>query len=176
MGECESVITDAHSTAYILKDKVKNLYERTVRYPGHWQQMNVLSELGFFDNDAITVDGLRITPRAFTEKILAPKMVGNSNEDITVLRVEVSGVKDGRSTKYTWQMVDFYDHGRNITSMAKTTAIAAALMAKWIAKKKVSETGVIPIESIIVGERFEPFIEEMKRLGINIDFNEEVLV
>ncbi|PUB11950.1 saccharopine dehydrogenase family protein [Paenisporosarcina sp. OV554] len=174
VGVCESVITDAHSTAYILKDKVKHLYERTVRYPGHWQQMNVLSELGFFDNDAISVDGVRITPRAFTEKILAPKMVGNSNEDITVLRVEVSGMKDGKSTKYTWEMVDFYDHGRNITSMAKTTAIPAALMAKWIAMKNITETGVIPIESIIVRERFEPFIEEMKSLGITIEFNEAV--
>jgi lysine 6-dehydrogenase len=176
VGVCESVITDAHSTAYILKDKVKHLYERTVRYPGHWEKMNVLSELGFFDNDAISVDGLTITPRAFTEKILAPKMAGNSNEDITVLRVEVSGMKDGKSIKYIWEMVDFYDPGRNITSMAKTTAIPAALMAKWIALKNISETGVIPIESIIVRERFEPFIEEMKRLGINIEFNEEVFV
>jgi lysine 6-dehydrogenase len=174
VGICESIITDAHSTAYVLKDKVKNLYERTVRYPGHWGKMNVLSELGFFDNDPISVDGLSITPRSFTEKILAPKMVGNTNEDITVLRVEVRGIKDGRSTKYTWQMVDFYDHGRNITSMAKTTAIPAALVAKWIALKKITETGVIPIETIIVRERFEPFLNEMSRLGINIDFNEEV--
>ncbi|MGB2993617.1 MAG: saccharopine dehydrogenase C-terminal domain-containing protein [Paenisporosarcina sp.] len=174
VGVCESVITDAHSTAYILKDKVKHLYERTVRYPGHWGKMNVLSELGFFDNDAISVDGMTITPRVFTEKILAPKMLGRSNEDITVLRVEVRGMKDKKATKYTWQMVDLYDHGRNITSMAKTTAIPAALMAKWIALKTITETGVVPIESLIVRERFQPFIEEMSRLGININFNEEV--
>ncbi|MGB5946435.1 saccharopine dehydrogenase family protein [Paenisporosarcina sp.] len=174
VGVCESVITDAHSTAYILKDKVKHLYERTVRYPGHWGKMNVLSELGFFDNDAISVDGMTITPRVFTEKILAPKMLGRSNEDITVLRVEVRGMKDKKATKYTWQMVDLYDHGRNITSMAKTTAIPAALMAKWIALKTITETGVAPIESLIVRERFQPFIEEMSRLGININFNEEV--
>jgi lysine 6-dehydrogenase len=117
---------------------------------------------------------MTITPRVFTEKILAPKMLGRSNEDITVLRVEVRGMKDKKATKYTWQMVDLYDHGRNITSMAKTTAIPAALMAKWIALKTITETGVVPIESLIVRERFQPFIEEMSRLGINIDFNEEV--
>ena len=69
VGNCEAVITDAHSTAYMLKDKVKNLYEKTVRYPGHWEKMNVLGELGFLDNHPITVEGIPITPRAFAERI-----------------------------------------------------------------------------------------------------------
>ena len=77
-------------------------------------------------------------------------MLGASHEDVTVLRVEVSGVKDGKPTKLTWEMVDLYDHERKITSMAKTTAIPAAIMAKWIACKKIIETGVVPIESLIV--------------------------
>ncbi|MDY0394986.1 saccharopine dehydrogenase C-terminal domain-containing protein [Virgibacillus halophilus] len=48
VGECEAVITDAHSAAHTLKDKVKNIYEKTVRYAGHWSKMSVLAELGFF--------------------------------------------------------------------------------------------------------------------------------
>lgn len=176
VGACEAVITDAHSTAYILKDKVKNLYEKTVRYPGHWEKMNVLGELGFLDNIPITVAGVTITPRAFAEQILAPKMQGASHEDVTVLRVEVSGIKDGKPTKFTWEMVDLYDHKRKITSMAKTTAIPAAIMAKWIACKRIVETGVVPIESLIVRERFQPFMEELNNLGIQIDFKEDILL
>ena len=176
VGNCEAVITDAHSTAYVLKDKVKNLYEKTVRYPGHWGKMNVLGELGFLDSDPITVSGITIRPRAFAEQILTPKMLGASHEDVTVLRVEVSGLKDGISTKLTWEMVDLYDHERKITSMAKTTAIPAAIMAKWIACKKVIETGVVPIESLIVQERFHPFMEELSNSGIQIDFREDNLL
>lgn len=175
VGDCESVITDAHSTAFILKDRVKNLYEKTVRYPGHWVKMNVLSELGFLDNNPILVHGITTTPRAFAERILAPKMIGASNEDITVMRVEVSGFKDGKSIKHTWEMVDLYDHKRKITSMAKTTAIPAALTAKWIALKKITETGVIPIESLIVRERFQPFLDELNSLGIEITYKEDNL-
>ena len=37
----------------------------------------------------LIVDGITTTPRAFAEKVLTPKMVGDSNEDITVVRVEV---------------------------------------------------------------------------------------
>ncbi|MER2262927.1 MAG: saccharopine dehydrogenase C-terminal domain-containing protein [Psychrobacillus sp.] len=176
VGDCESVITDAHSTAYVLKDKVKNLYEKTVRYPGHWDKMNVLGELGFLDNKPITVAGVTTTPRAVAEQILAPKMVGASQEDITVLRVEVSGMKEGQATKFTWEMVDIYDHGRNITSMAKTTAIPAAILAKWIASGRIIETGVVPVESLIVRERFEPFMEELRNLGIHIGFKEDVVI
>ncbi|MEK4523089.1 saccharopine dehydrogenase C-terminal domain-containing protein [Psychrobacillus sp. FSL W7-1493] len=175
VGNCEAVITDAHSTAYILKDKVKNLYEKTVRYPGHWGKMNVLGELGFLDNTPIKVAGVTITPRAFAEQVLAPKMIGASHEDVTVLRVEVSGTKDGKSTKLTWEMVDLYDHERNITSMAKTTAIPAAIMAKWIANKKIRETGVVPIEILIINERFQPFMDELFNLGIQIEFSEEII-
>ena len=152
LGVCETVITDAHSTAFMLKDKVKNLYEKTVRYPGHWEKMRVLSELGFLDADPTNSRWNHDYARAFAEKVLTPKMIGDSNEDITVVRVEVSGVKDGKSTKYTWEMIDGYDHERNITSMAKTTALPAALMANWIAMGKITETGVVPIESLIIRE------------------------
>ena len=168
VGLCETVVTDAHSTAFTLKDKVKNLYEKTVRYPGHWGKMNVLAELGFLDKDPITVDGITTTPRAFAEKILAPKMVGESNEDITVVRVEVSGIKGGEPTKYTWEMVDLYDHDRQITSMAKTTAIPAALTAKWISMQRITETGIVPLENLIILERFQPFLDEMYSYGIDI--------
>ncbi|WP_019414873.1 saccharopine dehydrogenase family protein [Paenisporosarcina sp. TG20] len=175
VGICETVITDAHSTAFSLKDKVKNLYEKTVRHPGHWGKMKILSELGFLDKDPVELNGISITPIAFAEKILAPKLLGTSNEDITVMRVEVSGVKNGNSTRYIWEMIDLYDNERKITSMAKTTAIPAALIAKWIASKKITETGVIPIESLIVRERFQPFLDEIRNSGIDIKFQEEVI-
>ena len=176
VGDCETVITDAHSTTFVLKDKVRNLYEKTVRYPGHWGKMKILNELGFLDNSPITVDGITTTPRTFAKKILASKMIGDSIEDITVMRVVVRGLKNGKSTKHTWEMVDLYDHERKITSMAKNTAIPAALTAKWIAMKKITETGVIPIESLIVQERFQPFFNELNILGIEIDYKEEKII
>ena len=57
--------------------------------------MRVLNELGFLDMDPIEINGITTTPRALSEKVLVPKMSGDSTEDITVVRVEVSGVKDG---------------------------------------------------------------------------------
>ncbi|PAV30843.1 L-lysine dehydrogenase [Virgibacillus profundi] len=174
VGECEAVITDAHSTAYTLKGKVKKLYEKTLRYAGHWDKMSVLAELGFFDEEKINIDGKSLSPRKFTEKILEPKLRGKSNEDITVIRVTIKGKKDGKNITYTWEMVDFYDHKRSITSMAKTTAVPAMLMAKWILNGKVKERGVVPIEKLIVGDRFDLFINELSQKGIKINHYEKV--
>ena len=56
--------------------------------------------------------------------------------------------------------------------MAKTTALPAALVARWIADKKLTDTGVVPIENLIVNSKFDLFSEELKGLGINIEFNE----
>jgi len=170
VGECEAVITDAHSTAYTLKEKVNNLYEKTVRYPDHWSKMKTLAELGFLDEKTIVVEGMEMSPRKVTEAILAPQLKGKSNEDITVVRVTVKGWKNGKPVQYEWEMVDFYDHNRQITSMAKTTSIPAMLMAKWIAEGKVEERGIVPPESIIVGDRFQPFIEELTEYGIHFKF------
>lgn len=171
VGDCEAVITDAHSTAYTLKTKVNNLYEKTVRYPEHWSKMKTLAELGFLDEKPIVVEGMEVSPRKMTEAILAPQLKGKSNEDITVVRVTVKGLKNGKPAQYEWEMVDFYDQTRQITSMAKTTSIPAMLMAKWIAEGKVLERGIVPPESIIVGDRFQPFIEELAEYGIHFNFS-----
>lgn len=172
IGECEAVVTDAHSAAYTLKDKVKHLYEKTVRYSGHWRKMAVLAELGFLDQEPIEVNGHLVSPAKLTEKILEPKLHGQSNEDITVLRVTTKGRKDGVNTTYTWEMIDFYDHDRNITSMAKTTAIPAMLVANWIANDRIKEKGIVPVEKIMIGERFDPFLSELNEYGIDIKFQE----
>ncbi|TCP21159.1 lysine 6-dehydrogenase [Scopulibacillus darangshiensis] len=170
VGDCEAVITDAHSAAYTLKDKVNRLYEKTVRYKGHWEKMGVLAELGFLDDTPIDVDGISISPRKFSTAVLEPQMKGQSGEDITVLRVVTKGKKNGEQTWFKWEMVDFFDHERGITSMAKTTAMPAMVMAQWIAAGKVTERGVIPIEKIIIGDHFKPFLSALRARGIDITF------
>lgn len=171
IGACEAVITDAYSTAYTLKDKVDQLYEKTVRYAGHWEKVQTLVELGFLNDTPIENNDSHISPRTFTEKILAPNLAGKSVEDVTVLRVEVNGFKKGKAYTYQWEMIDFYDKKRQITSMAKTTAIPATIIATWIAEGRITETGVLPPEQVIIGDRFQPFMETLTIKGIEIKFN-----
>lgn len=173
VGDCEAVVTDAHSVAYTLKGKVKRLYEKTVRYKGHWEKMNVLAELGFLDETPVDVDGTPVSPQRLAIPLLERKMKGGSNEDITVLRVTVTGTRGGKKTKLEWEMVDMYDGERQITSMAKTTGFPAVLLAEWLAEGKLAKRGVAAIEDVIIGEHFDPFVAELGNRGIRISFKEE---
>ncbi|MDZ5474077.1 saccharopine dehydrogenase C-terminal domain-containing protein [Bacillus sp. 31A1R] len=170
VGECEAVITDAHSVAFTLKNKVKRLYEKTVRYKGHWDKMAVLAELGFLDEDEVIIEGMKVCPRKLSMAILEPKMKGESNEDITVLRVTVKGKKDGKSVKLEWEMVDLYDNEKNITSMARTTGYPAVILTEWLANGTLKQSGVVSIEELIIGDYFDPFMEELKQRNIHIKF------
>src|SRR5699024_9813627 len=170
VGACEAVITDAHSTAYTLKDKAKKVYEKTVRYKGHWEKMGVLAELGFFSEEKIDVEGTLISKMKMTEKIVEPHLRGDSNKDITALRVTAEGKKDGKRLTHIWEMVDHYDEMRDITSMAKTTAMPAVLVAERIINGEIQNTGVIPVEEIIIGEQFDPFIKDLQKKGIHISY------
>lgn len=170
VGACEAAYSDAHSVPYTLGDKVKRLAEKTVRYKGHFGKMKVLQELGFFNEESVAVDGHSVSPRQMTMAVLEPQIQGESKEDITVMRVLATGTKDGNPVRHEWTMVDFFDQLRGYTSMARTTGFPALIVAEWLAKGKLPERGFFAPEQLLVGERFEPFIEELAREGITFNY------
>ena len=176
VGKCEAVYSDAHSVAYTLKDKVNRIYEKTIRYKGHFEKMAVLKELGFLNEEPVTVDGIQVNPRNLTMALLEPQLKGATNEDITVVKVTVSGIKDGQYKKVEWNMIDHYDHEKNITSMAKTTSMPAIILAEWIAEGKVNHIGVVTPEEIIIDDFFDPFLNELSNKGIHIEANDTTSV
>ena len=172
VGECEAVYSDAHSVAYTLKDKVNRIYEKTIRYKGHFEKMAVLSDLGFLNEEPVTIDGIEVSPRNLTMALLEPQLKGATNEDVTVIRVTVTGLKDGQHKQIEWNMIDHYDHEKDITSMAKTTSMPAVILAEWIAKGKVNHIGVVTPEEIIIDDFFNPFLNELSNKGIHIEVND----
>lgn len=169
VGECEAVFTDAGTLPYTLRHKVKRVYEKTVRYKGHWSKMSALAELGFLNDSTVEVDGAAVSPLQVTKRLLAPLMKGASQEDITVARVIVNGLKGGKTARMQWEMIDQYDPRRNMTSMARTTGFPAAIVAEWLAEGRIAERGVLTPEQIVTGDRFDLFISALKAEGITID-------
>ena len=168
VGECEAVITDAHSVAYTLAGRIKTLYEKTVRYRGHWQKMQTLAELGYFADTPIDVNGQSVSPRRFSMALLGPQMKGASNEDITVLRVTVTGTADGRPVRHEWEMVDLYDRKRSMPSMTKTTGFPVVIFARWLAEGSVPERGVLAPEQLLATHRFDAFLSELAACGVEV--------
>ena len=129
--------------------KVPNMKEKTLRYPGHIEKMAVLRETGFFSEEEIEVNGVRVSPRALTAKLLFPMWKLPPGEgDITVMKIIVEGKKAGRKTRVTYDLFDTYDAVNGVHSMARTTGYTATAAVRLVAKGMWDQRGVFAPEML----------------------------
>lgn len=144
------------------------MIEKTLRYPGHIEIMRVLRETGFFDKEEIEIKGVKISPLDFTSKLLFPKWkLQEGEEDITVMKVIVEGVKDNKLVTYTYDLLDGYDATTQVHSMARTTGYTATMAVRMLAQGLYKKTGVSAPEFIGQNSECVNFIlEGLKERGI----------
>ncbi|HEX9429124.1 MAG TPA: saccharopine dehydrogenase C-terminal domain-containing protein, partial [Candidatus Bathyarchaeia archaeon] len=111
VGKLEYFLTDGLGSLPRSFPKVREMYELTLRYPGHADMMNVLRVLGFFDRRRLQVDGFEIEPRKLSLALLKDAMSLGGPEDLLALRAEVEGGAGGRR-KVMYEVLDYYDGRR----------------------------------------------------------------
>jgi len=126
-----------------------NMIEKTLRFEGHISKIAVLRDLGLFEKKEIDVKGQMVSPLDMTTKLLFPKWkLEEGEEDITVMKVIIEGEKDGKKTKYVYDLYDEYDPITKTHSMARTTGYTATMALRMLAKGLYSQTGVSAPEFI----------------------------
>lgn len=131
-----------------------NLVEKTMRYPGHAEKMALLRDTGFFSTEPVRIGDVDIRPMDLTAALLFPLwQMSDVDEDVTVMRVTVEGVKDGRNLRYTYDLLDRFDKETRTTSMARTTGYTATVAARMLIEGIFEKQGVFPPE--IVGRDAE---------------------
>ena len=154
------------STLSISFPELETLEYKTIRYPGHAKKMKLLVDLNLTRVDyEVEVDGKTINPRSVLLKVLEPIVELKDKDDVTLLRVIVSGEKELKPTTYTYEMVTFKDSTKNVTAMARATANTISVVAQMIASGLLTKRGVFPPEQIVPGDIY---IEEMKKRGVVI--------
>ena len=129
--------------------KVANMKEKTMRYPGHIEKMAVLRATGFFGTEPIDVGGAKVRPVDVTAKLLFPMWKLQPGEaDITVMRVIVEGTKNGKRTRWTYDLFDTFDAETGVHSMARTTGYTATAAVRMLGKGMFTDKGVFPPELI----------------------------
>jgi lysine 6-dehydrogenase len=167
--DMEAFLTDGVATLlYTMKGRVKVMDEKTVRYPGHAKQIRTLIETGLVSTRPVKVDGAKIIPRKFLSAILGPKLLLGKEKDVTLLRVTVTGTKDGSGVKHEYEMVDYFDEVERATSMARTTAYTGAIAAMLLAEGRISEKGIVPPESAFVGPTFKTLFRRLAEKNVRI--------
>lgn len=145
---------------------LKTLEYKTIRYPGHAEKFKLLVDLNLTKKDyTVEVDGKQISPRDVLLKVLDPIVELGDKDDAVLLRVFVSGNKDGMKTTYVYEMVTYKDKKRNITAMARATATTISIVAQMIGAGTIQKRGVYPPEQIVPGDLY---IEQLKRRDVFI--------
>ena len=169
VGKCECFYTDGLSTLIQTIRKVREMDEKTIRWPGHAQQIKTLIDCGLLATKPVTYHNLSISPREFVSKALSEKLALGKERDLTLLRVEVSGRKNGRRIRHRYQMIDHYDNRRGITSMARTTAFPCSIAAEILASGRIRQKGLVPPEIAFKGDLRDELLGYVAARGMDIE-------
>ncbi|MBS7611905.1 saccharopine dehydrogenase family protein [Candidatus Bathyarchaeota archaeon] len=165
VGKLEAFYTDGVRTLHHSIKCVENMWEKTLRYPGHAEKIRLLRDLGFFNEEPI--DG--ISPRSLTIKVFERKLSVPNIKDLVAMKVEVDGIKNSQETCYSYFLLDYYDEKKKVTAMGRTTAYTASAVIQLLAKKEIGEIGIIPPERLGMNEKyFGRIIKELEKDGIRI--------
>ncbi len=150
VGTLEAFNTDGlRSMARTYLGCIPHMKEKTLRYPGHIEQMRVLREMGLFGTDPVDVKGTSIIPRDLVAKLMFPMWTYQPGEaDLTVMRVEATGSRKSAELTVRFDVLDKLDPATGFTSMARTTAFPCAIMAREVLAGRFSPRGVIVPEFI----------------------------
>ena len=144
---------------------IPNMKEKTLRYPGHVEYIQVLKESGFFDKNLIDVKGMKVSPLEFTSQVLFKEWKLEDGElEMTVMRVRIKGINSfGVKEEITYYLYDEFDVETGISSMSRTTGYTATAAANMLLDTVFDEKGVFPPE--LVGRREVCFNYIMKYLN-----------
>ena len=149
VGTLESFNSDGLRSIIHTMPHIKNMKEKTLRYPGHVEYIRVLKESGFFHDEPIFENGQSALD--VTSKILFKEWKLNENEEeLTVMRVTIEGVN--KDTKHreniSFDLYDEFDHETKISSMARTTGYTATAAVNMYLDGLVSKKGILPPELV----------------------------
>ncbi len=170
IGTLESFNSDGLRSLIHTMPHIPNMKEKTLRYPGHIEYIQVLKKSGFFDTNKIEIHGTKISPLDFTNKILFKEwFLEDNEEEVTVMKITMKGINEnGESERVIYNLHDEFCQKTQTSSMARTTGYTATAAAHLILNKLFNEKGVFPPE--LVGKHkvcFDFVLEYLKDRNVN---------
>ena len=155
IGCLEAAVTSGglSTMPWTFEGKIDLLENKTLRYPGHWDEMIAYRQLGLFSENKVDFNGLKISPREFYHTLLEPQIYQENPTDICIMRTQSIGYVKDQKTRKTVECVERYDKNTNFLAMEKWTGFHASMVMQHIMNKKVS-LGAHPIENAMKGTDF----------------------
>ncbi len=145
---------------------LSNIGRYAMRWPGHCAFWKTIVDLHLLDSDPVMVDGVAVVPQHFMAAAMAPHLLyADDEQDVTLVRVEVKGLKNGEQKHLVYQMVDKRDLETGFMSMNRTVGFTVSIGAVMIGSGQLTKRGLLsPVNDI----PFERFVQELAARNIEI--------
>lgn len=165
IGVLEAFVTGgATSTApWTHEGRVGRYIYKTLRFPGHYEKIRALKDLGLLDERPVRVDGASVVPRRLFTALAEPRLRFPGDRDQVVLRVLVGGRKNGRPAVVSY---DLWEKGSaEWSAMQKAAGFSAAVILAMLVGGAVTARGAAPLE-----QKFPAVavIDALRRRGLTI--------
>jgi len=168
IGMLEAFVTDGLGSSIYTLNHLKQLDERTLRYPGHAEKIKFLLEAGFFDDRKIRLPEGAVAPVDISEHVLRTLLTKGDPRDVTVMRVKTTGWRDGRRVSTTFELVDHYNEKNEISSMGRTTGFTAAIVARMLGRGEIDGIGVLPPETCLGQHGTSRLLSQLSDKGVAV--------
>lgn len=169
VGTLEAFNSDGLRSLIETLNKIPNMKEKTLRYPGHIKMIQALKAAGFFEMEPIQVNGADVVPFDFTSEMLFKSWKLNpEDEEFTIMRIIIQGEENGVRKEIVYDVFDEYDKVEKLSSMARTTGFTATAAANMVLEGVFTEKGMFPPE--LVGKHeacYNYFLHYLKERNIN---------
>lgn len=143
-----------------MKNRVRNLDYKTIRYPGHMAIFAGLHAIGLMNE--VPVNG--VVPREFTERLLESALT-DDDTDVVLVRVIIDGKKEGKKARLVFEVIDRHDAKTGHSAMARTTSYPTAAVAYMLGAGAIEKRGVLPGELAVP---LEAFAQAVRTRGIDV--------
>jgi lysine 6-dehydrogenase len=156
---------------WTFEGKLKTLQNKTVRYPGHFDQLRAFYDLGLWGTDPVRLGHGEVVPRDLFHALFEPQVTFPEDKDVVVIRIRATGRKDGQPTAVVLDLMDFYDEETGFSAMERTTGWDAAIVAGMMARGQ-TPLGAVPVELAVPPDLF---VHELSKRGIEVEIKLETL-
>lgn len=166
VGPLEAAVTTGglSTMAWTFEGRLRTLENKTLRYPGHWAQMQAYAQLGLLDLEPIRVGDAMVIPREVFHALLEPKITDPEARDICIVYIRCTGTKAGAPAEAVVSLVDRYDEVTGFRAMERLTGWHASIMA-ILAARGVVPRGAVPVELAAPGD---VIVEEARLRGLEV--------
>ncbi|WP_279011005.1 saccharopine dehydrogenase family protein [Synergistes jonesii] len=167
IGKMEAFVAGGGTSTmpWYYEGKLKTLWNKTLRWPGHYRQWKAYMDAGLLEEEPIEVKGQMVSPRDVFHAVIDPRIrATDEDKDFVIVRVLGRGIKDGKKAEFLLDLIDYYDEATGFTAMQRTTGWDASVTAIMNAKG-ITPRGAHNVEAAVPGELF---VEELKKRGFNI--------